>query len=260
MAAIPPGAPLSTQSNLYPHLAHREKAYLFPAINDAEYIFLDVTSSTYPIALRELNEWMQGLLRSGQYRLLAAKDGYVLFQKGQAGEAVVGLPDEFYTFAQPDEEAIPNRLRVRFGDVLELVGYDYSILNVVHAQQLPATVTTYWRALRPLELSYGFAFFFTRLDGAIAGHFDDWTPTSLLYPTTVWQEGEVVRLETPVLPIGRLRDVMVAVTQPVADSWSVEDRIQPIEIVEGESLELLQDGSLLKLFSFPQGEGLCSEL
>jgi hypothetical protein len=250
LALIPADAALSAQSSLYPHLAHRERGCIFPAINDAEYVFLDVTSSPYPITLRELNEWMQGLLRSEQYRVLAARDGYVLFEKGQSS-AGLGLPDEFYTFARADEGTAPYPLRVRFGDVLVLVGYDYSILSVVHAHQLPATVTTYWRALRPLDLGYGFAFFFTRHDGAIVGHFDDWTPTSLLYPTTVWREGEVVRLETPVLPVGRLRDVMVAVTLPVADPWSVEDRLRPVESASGQPLELSEEGSLLKLFSFP---------
>jgi uncharacterized membrane protein len=251
MALIPPDASLSTQSSLYPHLAHRERAYFFPAINDAEYVFLDVTSSPYPITLRELNEWMQGLLRSKQFSMLAAQDGYVLFKKGQSESVAPDLLDEFYTFARADAGAVPHPLGARFGGVLELVGDDYSILSVVHAQQLPATVTTYWRALRPLDLRYGFAFFFTRHDGAIAGHFDDWTPTSLLYPTTVWREGEVVRMETPILPVGRLRDVMVAVTMPVADPWSVEDRLRPIESTSSPPLELLQEGSLLKLFSFP---------
>jgi hypothetical protein len=175
----------------------------------------------------------------------------VLFKKGPSEGASLDLPDEFYTFARADVGAVPHQLQARFGDVLELVGYDYSILSVVHAQQLPATITTYWRALQPLDLGYGFAFFFTRHDGAIVAHFDDWTPTSLLYRTTVWREGEVVRMEMPILPVGRLRDVMVAVTLPVADPWSVEDRLQPIESVSGQPLELSQEGTLLKLFSFP---------
>ena len=49
IAMIPPDAALSAQANLYPHVALRRKAYLFPAVNDAEYVFLDVTSPTYPI-------------------------------------------------------------------------------------------------------------------------------------------------------------------------------------------------------------------
>jgi hypothetical protein len=61
----------------------------------------------------------------------------------------------------------------------------------------------------------------------------------------------VIRMETPILPIGRLRDVMVAVTLPTADPWSVEGRLRPVESASGQPLELSQERSLLKLFSFP---------
>jgi hypothetical protein len=44
---------------------------------------------------------------------------------------------------------------------------------------------------------------------------------------------------------------MVAVTLPVADPWSVEDRLRPVENASGQPLELSEEGSLLKLFSFP---------
>jgi len=251
MALIPADAPLSAQSSLYPHLAHREKAYFFPAINDAEYVFLDVTSPSYPIAVGELHREVQSLLKSREFGVLAARDGYLLFKKGLSENPGTGLPDEFYTFARVDGEAVPHPLPARFADTLELIGYDYSVLSVVHAHQLPATVTTYWRALQPLDLDYDFVFFFTRQDGAIVGYHSEGTPTSLWYPTSVWREGEVVRMETPILPIGRLRDVMVAVTLPPADPWSVEDRLRPVEGASGQPLELFQDGSLLKLFSFP---------
>ncbi len=83
-------------------------------------------------------------------------------KKGLSENLETDLLDEFYTFARADEEAVPHPLRARFTDALELVGYDYSILNVIHAHQLPATVTTYWRLLRPLNMDYGFTFFFTR--------------------------------------------------------------------------------------------------
>ena len=251
MALIPADAPLSAQSGLYPHLAHREKAYFFPAINDAEYVFLDVTSSSYPIALEMLHWEVQKLLKSREFGVLAAQDGYLLLKKGLPENLETNLPDEFYAFAHADEATVPHPLRAHFADVLELVGYDYSILNVIHARQLPATVTTYWRPLQPLNLDYGFTFFFTRQDGAIVGCYDGGTPTSLWYPTSVWQEGEVIRMETPILPIGQLHDVMVAVTLPTADPWSVEDRLRPIESAIGQPLELFQEESLLKLFSFP---------
>jgi uncharacterized membrane protein len=251
MALIPADAPLSAQSSLYPHLAHREKAYFFPAVNDAKYIFLDVTSPPYPIAVEKLHREVEKLLKSREFGVLAAQDGYLLLKRGLSENLEMDLPDQFYTFARADERAVPHPLRARFADALELVGYDYSILNVVHAHQLPATVITYWRLLQPLDLDYGFAFFFTRQDGAIVGYHDGGTPTSLWYPTSVWPEGEVIRMETPILPIGRLSNVMVAVTLPTADPWSVEGRLQPIEGTSSQLLELSQERSLLKLSSFP---------
>jgi hypothetical protein len=246
MALIPPDAPLSTQSGLYPHLAHREKAYFFPAINDAEYVFLDVTGSSYPITTVEVYETVQRLLNSREFGVLAARDGYLLLRKGLSEGAGMRLPEEFYTFARADEGAIPLRLRARFGDALELLGYDYTILNAVHAHQLPATVTTYWRPLRPLAAHHGFALFFSRQDGAIVYHY-----TTVWYPLHLWQEGEVIRMETPILSVGRLRGAMAAVVLPPGDPWSVEGRLQPIESAGDRPLEVYEEETLLKLFSFP---------
>jgi len=250
MALIPPDAPLSAQSGLYPHLAHREKAYFFPAINDAEYVFLDVTGPSYPITIIEVYGEVQRLLSSGQFGVLAAQDGYLLLGRGLSKGAGMRLPDEFYTFARTDEDAARHPLRARFGDGLELLGYDYSRPNVVHAHQLPAAVTTYWRLLQPLAANHLFAFFFSRPDGAIVGHYDRLTPTTMWYPVHLWQEGEVIRMETPMLSIGRLQDVMVAVALPAADPWSAAGRLQPVERVGDQPLDVFEQGTLLRLFSF----------
>jgi hypothetical protein len=251
MALIPPDAPLSAQSGLYPHLAHREKAYFFPAINDAEYIFLDVTGSSYPTTMPEAYEKVQRLLIMQEFGVLAAQDGYLLLKRGLSWDAGMRLPDQFYTFARADEGSIPHPLRARFGDKLELLGYDYSILNAVHAHQLPATVTTYWRLLRPVMDEQIFALFFSRQDGAIVYLYDGATPTTQWYPIHRWQEGEVIRMETPILSVGRLQGVMAAVVVPPAGPWSVEGRLQPTSSAGDQPLEVYEDGTLLKLFDFP---------
>jgi hypothetical protein len=251
MALIPADAPLSTQSGLYPHLAHREKAYFFPAINDAEYVLLDVTGPAYPITIAEVYETAWRLLSSHEFGVVAARDGYLLLKKGLPGDAVTRLPDEFYSFARVGEAMIPHSLRARFGGTLELLGYDDTIYSVVHAQQLPATVATYWRLLRPVTDDYVFSLFFSRQDGAIVYSYDGATPVSVWYPMHGWQQGEVIRMETPVLSVGRLAGTMVAVALPATDPWSVEDRLQPIEGAGGEPLQVYQEGTLLKLFGFP---------
>ena len=245
---IPPQAAVSAQTNLYPHISQREKAYLFPAVNDAEYIWLDVTSSAYPLTPRELYLSAQRLLREQEFGVVLAADGYLLLERGRATSHTGQLPDTFYSFARSDERSVPSPAGARFGQVLELVGYDSSILNVVNQQQLPATVTTYWRALEPLRQDYRFALFFTRTDGAIVYHYDEDTAASAWYPTSVWEVGEVVRLETPILDVGRLNDVLIAVMQPGKDAWIAEDRLEIV--ADGPDQQTLDHSTLLKLFSF----------
>jgi uncharacterized membrane protein len=261
MALIPPDAALSAQSGLYPHLAHRQEAYFFPAVNDAEYVFLDVTGPSFPITLKEVYVTMQRLLDSGEYGVLAARDGYVLLQRGTAQEHGTTLPDAFYSFARVDshprmdEQAVPYPLRAQFGDKLELLGYDYTLHNAVHAQQLPATVTTYWRVLESLDDGLAPVLFFSRRDGAIVYHYDGETPTALWYPPDLWQEGEVIRIQTPILSVGRLRETMLAVVPATGDPWSVADRLPAglgqDSVAGDEPLETYEEGTLLPLFRFP---------
>jgi uncharacterized membrane protein len=246
-ALIPRQAAVSAQSNLYPHVAQRTKAYLFPAINDAEYIFLDVTSTPFPVSLDDLFRQAQQLVRSGEYSVLAARDGYLLLRRGAA--EVSPLPPEFYAFARASERDPGHALQVTFGDVLELVGYDYSPLNVVHATDLPATITTYWKLLRPAGLDYRFVFFFSRGDGAIVWQYDGETPATLWYPPADWHVGETVRVQTPILSVGRLRDVILAVLPPGKQPASIQDRLKPITAGDGHPLDLYEEGSMLRLFS-----------
>jgi uncharacterized membrane protein len=247
---IPPDAPLSAQSSLYPHLAHREKAYFFPAINDAEYILLDVTGTSYPVTTEEVYETVQRLLDAQRFGVLAAQDGVLLLQRGLSGKAEI--PASFYTFARTGEHHIAHPLRARFGDTVELLGYEVTIHNTVHAHQLPVTIATYWRPLRPLPAGHSLAFFFTRReDGAIVYLYDGATPATTWVPIDRWQQGEVIRVETPVLSVGRLQHALVAVIPPAGDPWSAADRLQPIVPTGDPPPALFDQETLLKLFAFP---------
>jgi uncharacterized membrane protein len=249
IAQIPPEAAVSAQSSLYPHVAHRQKAYLFPAVNDADYIFLDVTSPPYPLDVGGLDAEVQSLFDQGNFEIVRAEDGYLLLRRGTAEGIAADQWQRFLTFARAGQTIPSHLLQARFGDALELVGYDYTVHNVVTAGELPATVTTYWRALKPLDQDYGFAFYFTRDDGAVVGQYTGETPTTGWYPTSVWQPGEVVRVETPVLSIGRLKDLLVAVTLQFADPDATEGRLRPVEAPAGQGTEVIQEGSLLRAFS-----------
>ena len=247
LAGIPVGASVSAQTSLYPHVAHRERAYLFPAVNDAEYVLLDVTGSPSPVGVAALHEQVEALLRSGSFGVVAAQDGFLVLEPGAQSGLEGAFRQRFLSFARAEPGAEARTTGVRFGDDLELVGYGRSVLAEVDSGQLPASITTYWRARRQIAGGYRFAWFFTRDDGAIVGSYLDETATSLWYPPSDWRPGEVVRVATPYLPIGRMRDVYLAVVVGSGDPTNAADRIRPAAMDGGAPLETAEGGSLVKL-------------
>ena len=81
---IPPTASVSAQSRLVPHLSHRLNVYMFPYADDrANYILLDVTGDRYPyFNAQAYTREVKKVLQSGIYGILAARDGYLLLERG----------------------------------------------------------------------------------------------------------------------------------------------------------------------------------
>ena len=250
MAHIPADAPLSAQSDLYPHLSNRRKAYLFPAVNDAEYVLVDMAGSAYPLAADEQFWEIQALLESGEFGVTAAEDGYLLLQRGAEGYLDSEQLTQFLSFVRAGDAAQYTPVNARFGDALELVGYDYAIRPVIHATERPTTIITYWRALRPLNEDYGFQFHFTRGDGAVVNDYDGPLAATLWYPTSAWKQGEIIRIETPVLSVGRLHDVLATVTRAADGEIEAIERLTPVVAAGAAGPEIVGDGTLLKIFSF----------
>ena len=87
---IPPEAPVSAQSNVHPHLATRERLYVFPTVDDAEYILADVAGTSDPLYPDDLFAEVTALLAGSRFELLEADDGLLLFRlraPGGAGSA-----------------------------------------------------------------------------------------------------------------------------------------------------------------------------
>jgi alpha-D-xyloside xylohydrolase len=199
-ASIPPHASVSASTTLYPHLSQRAGAYLFPTVHDAEYVFVDVTTP-YPAAPGGAYERLTGLLTGGEYRLLAAEDGFVLLKRGPAAEQP--LPDRFFDFARavPAPNAVP------------LASFDDGAIEMLSAQLVPssevgprgplATLQTVWRVRRPVperprpQLTVWFR------DGTNQT-FDN-QPVLWWYPPERWRQNEAVGVDVPGLA---LRDVV----------------------------------------------------
>jgi len=79
---IPDDAALSVQTHLAPHAALREKIYLFPEINDAQYIFLQMSGSGYyPLTQDEFLTLKDSLLKSKIWNEVWQKESLVILKK-----------------------------------------------------------------------------------------------------------------------------------------------------------------------------------
>jgi hypothetical protein len=252
MAQIPPDAPLSAQIKLYPHLSDRTIAYQFPDVNEAEYVFLDVTTGTWPIHPNDMKAKAMELLATGQFGVQDAADGYILLRRG-AGSST--LPDAFYDFARVSAAHPQYPLQVEFGDQVRLVGYD--VLD--DARREETSVRLYWQALRPLKGEVRLYPFFVNDAGAVV---EDTTQrpliTQLWYPPRQWQVGETVMSETLPWALGQRWSLGVGVLAGKDwTQWNERLRVKVAEGEGGESLRRFEAATWVRLGTFErQGRGL----
>ena len=94
------------------------------------------------------------------------------------------LPARFVT-----DSTVPNAVHLTFDNQAELIGYDLSQKSVAPGDELP--ITLYWRALQPIGEDFSVSIRLLDADGKIIGRWDAF-PGGGLYPTRVWQTGEVI--------------------------------------------------------------------
>lgn len=80
LLSIPATAKVSAQSPIVPHIANREKIYLFPEVLDAEYIVIDPGLSTYPLTSIELSNKTKEITSSGMWTLDKKAGGIEIFK------------------------------------------------------------------------------------------------------------------------------------------------------------------------------------
>jgi len=101
MAQVPAGAPVSTLSDIVPHLTTRRTIYLFPDVADAEYLLLDTAprANFWPhTGLKARSKALRDMLphiQSGTFGLIRQEDGALLLKRGltppRTAEALTAL-------------------------------------------------------------------------------------------------------------------------------------------------------------------------
>ncbi|MCE7982381.1 MAG: DUF2079 domain-containing protein [Caldilinea sp. CFX5] len=218
IAQIPPDAKVSAQDKLDPHVAGRETVYIFPRVDDADTIFLDVTGPAWPQHPNDLYRSVQELLQN-DFGIAAATDGYLLLRKGMTNTQP---PPEFYNaFRRPQHQA-PATPIATFGEHLQLV--DYAVTTNAQGELV---TQLYWRALQPLTTAYRFYLAYQTADGTLLHDNQFYQPVATLwYPTTMWQPDETVLVQSlPWRVEAEQAAVLVGVYQEEA-GWTTGQRLQ----------------------------------
>ncbi len=212
---VPPQAIVSAQSRLLPHLSQRERIYMFPRVDDAECVFVDVSADSWPIHPNDLKRQVDDLL-AGDFSIVDAADGYALLSRRAGGSS--RWPDGFYDFVRTGSFDPQYPMTIDFGDELRFLGLD------VLSRGGMTYLRMYWRALRPLDRDLRlYPFFFADETGEII---EDTTERPLVatlwYPTSRWKADEIVVVETLPWDVGEDFGVGLGVVD--GEDWSDQGR------------------------------------
>ena len=243
LTSIPPDAEVIAQSALYPHVALRRRAVLFPTRAGADVVALDVTSTTYPWSMNKFDPAVNEMLERPGYRVTTARDGIIILECGDGPAESTDDPG-FASFAfATDEPQFPAAIRFDSGLVLD--GYAIERPSAVSTAEAPWAITTFWHVDRPQLAAYRPVLFFTKPDGALGWAYDEGTPTDLWFDTARWTPGARMQVSFPPLDLSEFTRVLVGVVIPAGDTWATTDRLQT---EAGSALEPLDQGTLAVLF------------
>jgi uncharacterized membrane protein len=239
---LPPDVAISASSGLYPHVAHRETAYLFPTVSDAEYILLDASGPSSPASSGDHYQIVRELLDYTEFGVAGSDHGFLLLERGLDDYRI--SPTFYDAFLAGG--AVPQvPVGADFGELLRLEGFDWKPRPVVRPEQV-VEITTYWRVLSSLDQDYRLVFFFWDRDGKLV-RIQPEERVLHWYPTWLWEPDQVIKVSLPPLPVGDLPHVGVAVLGPRIENSDAAGRVVPITLAAERDLTLWEQDTILEL-------------
>jgi len=239
---LPPDVPVSVGSNLYPHVAHRERVYLFPTVSDAQFVLLDVTGPTSPVGAGDQRQIVQELLEYEQFGIAGSDHGFLLLERDLDEYRFSSTFDEVFLAGDSEPQVA---LDISFDGLLRLEGFDRDVRPVVRPEPV-VEIGTYWQVLAPLEEEYRLVFYFWDERGQPA-RVQPEEQALHWYPTWLWEPGQVVKVRLPPLPVGDLPHVGVAVLRPGAADRDLAGRVTPITSTSGQATILWEQDTIVEL-------------
>ncbi|MFB0546881.1 MAG: DUF2079 domain-containing protein [Anaerolineae bacterium] len=185
---IPPQASVSAQTDLLPHLSHRQEIYLFPSVIDgAEFIVLDTEGNTYPVAEDYEDIVRREVLPHPSFRVLYDSHGFLLLREHNP------------PLVSPPLEVFGGEIALRGVGLALMDGEGFFVKRAMEGGPLPLVagdivqIDLYWEPLSEVEVDYTvFVHFVEGRERHIIGQHDG-MPAGAALPTTSWRRGDVVK-------------------------------------------------------------------
>ncbi|MBI5650734.1 MAG: glycosyltransferase family 39 protein [Chloroflexi bacterium] len=165
---------------------------IFPAISAVAVLFV------YGLSGFQISHFRFQILRITHYGLLFIFTFLLLTFAALAPFTLIAptytLPARF-----SDEARVPNPTQIIFDDQIELIGYALAQKSVAPGGELPITI--YWRARERIAEDFSVGLRLLDARGDVIGRWDAF-PGRGLYPTRLWQVGEIIADEYRV-PLSR---------------------------------------------------------
>lgn len=81
LALIPQHASLACQGLLHPHLAWRNKIYMYPYLHDADYLFLYEKQDYWPVQEKDYHQKLAELKNDAGWKLIFSENGVLVFRR-----------------------------------------------------------------------------------------------------------------------------------------------------------------------------------
>jgi alpha-D-xyloside xylohydrolase len=230
-ASIPEDARVSVSASLFPQISQRQSVYVFPAIEDAEFVLLDLTVSPAPTSAGDVFLRVKTLLSNGEWVVRTARDGVLLLHRREADAAQPSdcrepgcLPEELLSFL---------RLGPAPAGAKPVQSFLYGTLDLLSAEVLPSPqgdvepdgprgiLRTVWRANTPLP-DWASPSFQVKLNNGSS--FEAWDLAPIWwYRPERWIPGEQIQIDVPGIPLRQLSGWAAQITTPAPQRLPLGD-------------------------------------
>jgi hypothetical protein len=203
-ASLPSEAAVSATSALVPRVSRRAHVYVFPAVLDADYVFLDLQAGSAPTSPGDVYLRVQALLASGGWAVEHAEDGLLLLHRADDAPPVqlASLGARLFP-PQPEPTHSSTPVATGADDTSDLVLLDARLEpSADGARDVDGprwVLHTTWRANRPLPPGTRLDFW---LDLTSGQRVHIWDVASLWWnPPDQWPVGQPMAVDVPEVPV-----------------------------------------------------------